>query len=186
MDAPLVERLPVVGVMGSGADDHLERCEALGLWLAGLDVHLLTGGGAGVMAAVSRAFAEVDDRAGKVLGVLPCREDDPSLSPDGYPNPWVEIVIRTHLPHSGARGTGPASRNHLNVLTADVLVALPGSAGTASEVALSQRYGRPLVAWVDGPDDIPGLAPEVPLAASLEEVRDFVTAALRRGPRRVP
>lgn len=178
MESPLVERLPVVGVMGSGADEHLDRCEALGLWLAGLDVHLLTGGGAGVMAAVSRAFSEVDGRSGRVLGILPCREDDPARTPDGYPNPWVEIVVRTHLPHSGARGSGPTSRNHLNVLSSDVLVALPGRAGTASEVALAARYGRPLVAWIDGPGDIPDLPPGVATAPDFEAVQDFVQAAL--------
>ena len=39
-----VERLPVVGVLGSGSVEHSERARALGRWLAGQGVHLLTGG----------------------------------------------------------------------------------------------------------------------------------------------
>ena len=96
--------------------------------------HLLTGGGEGVMAAVSEAFAVVPDRRGLAIGVLPNANDDPLCSqPAGYPNRWVELAIRTHLPLSGVRGLGPLSRNHINVLTADVVIALPGGAGTSSE-----------------------------------------------------
>ena len=121
-------RLPIVGVMGSGTEPHAERARPLGMWLASEGVHLLTGGGGGVMAAVSRAFFEVPDRAGRVIGVLPAStEASPPAPPSGYPNPWVEIPLLTHLSLSGARGTDPLSRNHLNVLSSDVIVALPGN-----------------------------------------------------------
>ncbi|MHC4507097.1 MAG: SLOG cluster 4 domain-containing protein, partial [Planctomycetota bacterium] len=135
-------RLPVVGVLGSGTAPHAERARAVGQWLAHEGVHLLTGGGAGVMEAVSRAFFEVPDRRGAVIGILPGSAD--GAIPGGYPNPWVEIAISTHLPLSGERGTDALSRNHINVLSSDVLLALPGGAGTASEVRLALRYGRPL------------------------------------------
>jgi predicted Rossmann-fold nucleotide-binding protein len=95
------------------------------------------------MGAVSEAFAREPDREGLVLAVLP--GDASGASPTGYPNPWVELPIRTHLPLSGEQGTDALSRNHLNVLTADVLVALPGSAGTRSEIELALRYARPIV-----------------------------------------
>lgn len=172
-----LRRLPIVGVMGSGSEPHAGRAVPLGRWLAAEGVHLLTGGGAGVMEAVSRAFSEVPGRAGLVLGVLP---GDPSsgLAPDGYPNPWVEIAIRTHLPRTGTEGTDPLSRNHVNVLTADVIVALPGGAGTASEAALAVGYGRPVIAFVDSAADIPGLPDGVPVAREIEEVVAFVRGVL--------
>lgn len=155
-------RLLVVGVMGSGVRAHAELAVPLGRGLAGMGVHLLTGGGGGVMAAVSRAFAEVEDRAGLVLGVLPAdgfqrtsrragragdAESEPAQwePPPGYPNPWVEVAVRTHLDARGTAGDAASSRNHVNVLSSDVVVALPGGQGTASEVALALRYGRPLV-----------------------------------------
>ena len=68
---------------------------------------------------------------------------------DGYPNRWVEIPVLTHLPLSGERGTEPMSRNHINVLSSDVIVALSGDAGTLSEVRLAVRYGRPVIAFVE-------------------------------------
>ena len=169
-------RLPVVGVMGSGSEPHAERAEPLGRRIAELGAHLLTGGGGGVMECTSRAFHETPGRAGLVLGVLP--GDAEGEAPPGYPNPWVEIAIRTHLPARGARGADPASRNHVNVLSADVVVALPGGAGTASEVRLATGYGRPLVVWA-GPEELPELH-GAPRVGDLEGAIAFVEAALRR------
>ncbi|HUT02907.1 MAG TPA: DNA-binding protein, partial [bacterium] len=48
-----VRRLPIVGVLGSGSEPHEEKAKPLGEWLAREGVHLLTGGGGGVMEAVS-------------------------------------------------------------------------------------------------------------------------------------
>ena len=176
MSAP---RLPIVGVMGSGTESHRERSAVLGRWLAQEGVHLLTGGGGGVMSAVSQAFHEVPERRGLVIGVLPADERafDPA-SPvalrAGYPNPWVEIPIYTHLPLSGRRGLDPLSRNHINVLSSTVLVALPGGAGTASEVALALRYHRPVIAYLDDPSQIDGLPAEAVVESDFAAVQAFV------------
>jgi len=175
-----VNRLPIVGVLGSGSEPHEEKAKSLGEWLARERVHLLTGGGGGVMEAVSRAFHRVPDRKGLVIGILPGAATVSGYAPKpGYPNPWIEIPIHTHLPKSGKEGTHPMSRNHLNVLTADVLVALPGSHGTASEVALALRYDKPLIAFLGSREEIPGLPNVVEVASDLEEVKTFVRAHLR-------
>lgn len=173
-----LNRLPIVGVMGSGTHPHSDRATALGLWLATQHVHLLTGGGGGVMETVSRAFHSVPKRAGKIIGVLPGTVDGGSYQPmSGYPNPWIQIPIRTHLPLSGQGGTDLASRNHINVLTADVLVALPGSHGTASEVRLALEYEKPLVAFLSSRKEIPDLPHEVCVEPDLERVKSFVRTA---------
>lgn len=172
-----MNRFPVVGVMGSGSQEHRERSEPLGRWLAGLGVHLLTGGGAGVMAAVSESFASTRGRRGSVVGILPAHASGDS-SMAGYPNPWVEIAIRTHLPLTGDRGLDPMSRNHINVLSSDVIVALSGGAGTASEVSLALRYGRPVVVWLDARNPIPGPSPGAQVARTFHEVQRFVEEAL--------
>ena len=167
---------PIVGVMGSGSEAWGERAEPLGRWLAGRGVHLLTGGGQGVMASVSQAFHDTAGRDGLVIGVLPCGPDGPGSPRPGYPNAWVELPIRTHLPLSGTQGHELGSRNAINVLTADVVVALPGSAGTRSEVELAVRHGRPVVAWADA-SELP--VPEgVTRASSLEEVTAFMERQL--------
>ena len=94
------------------------------------------------------------------------------------PNPWVEIPIFTHLPLSGIRGTDPLSRNHVNVLSSDVIIALPGGAGTASEARLALAYGRPIVAFVSSTAQIPGLSKQIACRATLQQVAEFVRARL--------
>lgn len=178
-----VDARPIIGVMGSGTDALEARAEPLGRWIAEQGFHLLCGGGAGAMASVARAFAETEARAGLVIGVLPARPNDALCRPpEGYPNPWVEIALRTHLPLTGARGTDAGSRNHINVLSADVVVALPGGAGTLSEVKLALAYRRPVVAHVGGRADLPGIPEDVTIAPALADVARFVRAALDRRP----
>ena len=173
-------RLPVVGVMGSGREPYVERSRRVGEWIARAGYHLLTGGGAGVMAAVTEAFVRVADRRGAAIGILPAAPGDRAgAARAGYPNPWVEIAVRTHLPAVGARGAGPASRNHLNVLSSDVVIVLPGSAGTASEARLAVLYGRPCVAWLADRNDVPGLPDAVPVEPGFSAVEAFVRAACR-------
>jgi uncharacterized protein (TIGR00725 family) len=173
----MTKRLPVVGVLGSGETAHAGKAEAVGSWLATQRVHLLTGGGGGVMTVVSRAFQAVPNRAGLVVGIIPSGED-PAVPKPGYPNPYVELAIITHLPLSGASGTGALSRNHINVLSSAVLIALPGGAGTASEAALALRYRRPIAAYLDDRSDIPELPASVPVLATLTEVEEFVRCQL--------
>ncbi len=174
--------MPIIGVMGSGSQADESRCVELGRWLAGERVHLLTGGGGGAMSAVSRGFIETTPREGLAIGVLPAAAPDTGRTPPGYPNPSIELAIRTHLHLSGKRGTELGSRNHINVLSSDAIIALPGSWGTRSEVELALRYGKPLVAYLQEHAEIPQLPQEVPVLGSLAEVRAFVRNALGRAP----
>ena len=172
----MTERLPIIGVMGSGSEPHARRAIPLGRWLAALGAHVLTGGGGGVMTSVSRAFFESPKRRGLVIGVLPGGPADDT----GYPNRWVELPLRTHLPLTGGQGMDAMSRNHINVLSSDVVVALPGGDGTSSEVRLAVAYGRPVVAYLDSRDQIPDLPVDVELGRDLEDVQSFVLAHLER------
>ncbi len=175
----MATRLPIVGVMGSGSQPHAVRARQVGSWLARTGVHLLTGGGRGVMSAVSQAFAETVGRRGLVIGIIPSATHDPLAGPKtGYPNPWVEIPIYTHLPLSGDSGTEPLSRNHINILSANVVIALPGGPGTASEVDLALRYGRPLVAYLDRRADIEGLSDQAVVENDFSAVQAFVRTHL--------
>jgi uncharacterized protein (TIGR00725 family) len=174
-------RLPIVAVIGSGSDAHEDRAAALGSWLATQGVHLLTGAGQGVMASVSRAFAETPGRKGLVLGVVPCIADDgPDVAKPGYPNAWVEVPICTHLHLSGSQGTDVRSRNHIVILTANVVVALPGGSGTASEVRLALRYKRPVIAFLNARDELAELPPEVKWEPDLKQVKAFISEGIAR------
>ena len=71
----------------------------------------------------------------------------------------------------------PLSRNHINVLSSDVIVALPGGAGTRSEVELAVMYRKPVISYLGEDGVIEGLsAGTVPVAVNLDEVARFVTS----------
>ncbi len=198
-------RIPVVGVMGSGSARHADLAEPLGRALARMGVHLLTGGGAGIMESVSRAFIAVPGREGLVVGILPAGDARPGRgdadasqgdsnmtrieahsshidadpgTPPGYPHPWVELAVRTHLDARGDDGSGIRSRNHINILTSDVVIALPGSSGTASEVELAIRYRRPLILLGDTAR-AERLPAAVPTAENVDDAVRFVRRTLR-------
>lgn len=77
----------------------------------------------------------------------------------------------------------PGSRNSINILTSDVVVALPGGPGTCSEVELAREHGVPLALFL-GPEEqkneITGLKPVAgePVLRSLGEVEAFLRKAL--------
>ncbi len=169
-----MKRLKIVGVMGSGRQEHENLSLALGEMLARLGVHLLTGGGSGVMKSVSKGFRSVGRRPGLTLGILPglTGEEAPE-SPPGYPNEHVELVIRTHLPGRGAEGGTERSRNAINIATADAVIILPGGEGTASEAGLAQRFRKPVIGLGGG-----GAAQGVAQAESLEQIEQFLRAVL--------
>ncbi len=165
--------------MGSAAERHEALAAPLGRWIARRGWHLLTGGGGGVMAAASEAFVGVVDRAGLAIGILKGEPQPDGTVESAAPNPWVELPVRTHLPLSGAAGTDVRSRNHVNVLTADVLVALPGGHGTRSELALALRYGTPVIAFLEA--GLPADWPVIPVAATLADVTAWLERAMPRG-----
>src|SRR5450759_287881 len=117
--------------MGSGAvlDRHAEEdAYLLGRLIAEQGWALLNGGHAcGVMDASARG---AHDAGGLVVGVLP--ETDTS-----HMSRFVDIPIRTGMGHA---------RNMVNVLSSDVVIVLPGHAGTLSEAALALAGGKPVIA----------------------------------------
>jgi predicted Rossmann-fold nucleotide-binding protein len=127
--------------------------------------------------AVARAFCERRDELaapGLSIGIVPSEvgPDGAYATKPGYPNPWIELAIYTHLPATGLEGQDPLSRNHINVLSADAIVALPGGSGTQSEIALARRYGVRAIAYGRQPGG--GLEH----AATIGRLRDLLVAEL--------
>ena len=196
IDPTFNSRLKIIGVMGSGTNPHRTLSLPLGRMIAKLGCHLLTGGGEGVMEAVSEAFFHASDRKGQVIGVIRAGSTE-HLGPEkklrhyklfGPPNPWVEIPIFTHLPHSGSEGKEDLSRNHINVLSSDVVIVLPGESGTLSEVELAIEYQWPLILFLGAETingrqaasfqrDYPG---SIQIAADVGEVERKLKSFLRR------
>lgn len=122
-------RRAIIGVMGGAAVDAEVAQEAyeLGALVAQNGWVLLNGGRAcGVMDASARGAREA---GGLTVGVLP---DDSTNNVSAF----IDVPIVT--------GMG-AARNVINVLSSDVVVACPGSAGTLSEVALALKAGRTVI-----------------------------------------
>jgi uncharacterized protein (TIGR00725 family) len=172
-----MRRRRVVAVIGSGTLADAALCRRVGRLVAELGCDLLTGAGGGVMEAVGKAFCQRRDElgsAGLAIGVVPgdIGANGAYATRPGYPNPWVELAIYTHLPRSGAEGKDALSRNHINVLSADAVVALPGGAGTQSEIDLAKQYG---VAVIACGQHAPG---GIEHAADIGRVREFLAAQL--------
>jgi len=88
---------------------------------------LLNGGRAsGIMEASARGAKE---NGGLTIGILP--GNDPAWASE-----YIDIPILT--------GIGFA-RNYINVLTSEVVVALPGRTGTISEIALTLNIGKKVI-----------------------------------------
>jgi uncharacterized protein (TIGR00725 family) len=174
-----VRRLPIVGVMGASAAPWAEYAAPLGAHLAERGVHLLTGGGTGTMAAVAAAFCAVAARRGVSIGIVPtaAHPERGFVALPGYPNPWVEVPIMTPLGTFSGSDDALVTRNHVNVLSADAIVALPGAVGTHNEIRLARRFAKPLVLF--GPAaEFAVYAGAIPHAASIAEVAAFLDAAL--------
>lgn len=117
----------IIGVMGGGegaSQDVCQRAYILGGLIAKEGWVLLNGGrSVGVMEASARGAKE---HGGLTVGILPDRNID-------LASPYIDIPILTGM------GDG---RNFFNVLSSDIVVALPGRAGTISEIALALKNGK--------------------------------------------
>jgi uncharacterized protein (TIGR00725 family) len=107
----------------------------LGKKLARIAQVLISGGLTGTMAAACEGFKSA---GGLTIGIIPTY-----VKKDA--NPFVDVVIPT--------GIGFA-RNALVVASADVVVALPGEAGTLSEIAYCLQFKIPVISV--GSWNIPG------------------------------
>jgi uncharacterized protein (TIGR00725 family) len=181
MNARLAE--VTIGVIGSGTNEHDGLARGVGALLAELGVNLLTGGGRGVMKAVSWAFTQAPRERGICIGIIPCQSERERAQPKaGYPNEFVELAIHTHLPHSGTQGRDDLSRNHINVLSCAALVALPGESGTVSEVSLAIDYHKPVIAYASDLVLVEQFPKAVPRATSLDHVRAFLSRHVGHAP----
>jgi len=121
-------RKPIIAVCGAGSCDAetSARAEKVGRAIAEAGAIMVCGGLGGVMEAACQGASEHD---GITVGVLP--------SNDTYEaNPYVQVPVATGF------GVG---RNMVIAHTADVLIALGGSFGTLSEIALALNLGKRVV-----------------------------------------
>ncbi len=163
--------ISTIAVAASGRDtspgsESEKRARFAGKAVAELGCNLITGGGQGAMAIVARSFCETRFRGGRSIGILPGTAtglSDASLgnitpvsltAKRGYPNPWIEIPIRTHL--DGGNHKSEHSRNVLNAASSDILIVLAGGEGTQAELEIALGLKKPVVAYLSTVDRIGG------------------------------
>ncbi|HNR65819.1 MAG TPA: TIGR00725 family protein, partial [Atribacterota bacterium] len=120
----------IIGVMGGSQfvnPDDEQYAYQIGVMIAREGWILLNGGRAsGIMEASAKG---AKDNGGITIGILPVDDAD-------WASQYIDIPIVT--------GIGMA-RNIINVLSSDMIVALPGSAGTISEIAIALKYGKVVI-----------------------------------------
>jgi hypothetical protein len=172
--------------MAAGDDVTAEKYSSLaktvGTVVARQGFHLLTGGGLGLMKAVGEEFLNIKPRTGRLISILRAdgtahlsgtwdeygKLDPKKERPKATRRTWkpnadnelAEILIRTHLPYSGALGHHDLSRNHINILTSDAIIFLPGGSGTFSELRLAWEYDKPILIFLGAYGSINGKGAE--------------------------
>ena len=117
-----------IGVMGPGRMDAAgaAMAEEVGRLIAESGATLVCGGLGGAMEAASRG---AHNAGGLVVGILPGFSADDA-------NPYVDVPVVTGMSHA---------RNSINIWTSDAVIAVQGSYGTLSEIALALKIGKPVV-----------------------------------------
>jgi len=121
----------IISVIG-GSDSspgNLDLAERVGSEIAKRGVVLACGGLGGIMEAACRGAKK---EGGQTLGILPTDMKE-------HANEYVDIAIPTGLGYA---------RNFLVAKTGDAVIAIDGSAGTLSEIAISWFSNKPVISLV--------------------------------------
>ena len=171
-------KLPVIGVMGSHTEDYPELSYPLGRLICDRGCHLLTGAGGGVMTKVAKAFTESLERPGLCIGIYPVEKPEDIQDKKRYPNQFIEIPIVVPLNQKAMQSSMPYSRNMVNILSADIIIALPGWYGTKTEVAHALQLEKPLLLF--GPEGAFESFPQAPeRVRTIDEIEVFLDTHLK-------
>jgi len=147
-------KLTVSVIGGHDIDEKgAELAYQVGKMIAQEGAVLVCGGLAGVMEAAARGAKEAD---GLTIGILPGKNKADA-------NHYIDIPLPTSMGFS---------RNTIVACSADVIIALPGSYGTNSEICYGLVYKRPVIDL--GHWEIKGMIP----AADAQEAREILHSQL--------
>ena len=139
------------------SDEEYAVALSLGRSLALLGAIVVCGGRGGIMEAVSRGSAEA---GGTTIGLLPSGDQSAA-------NPWITIPLPTAMGHA---------RNALVAVSGEAVVAVGGSWGTLSEIALAQVNSIAVATLLTPPVEGLGL----PAFASPEEAAEWALDRARK------
>ena len=121
----------IISVIGGSdsSSSNLDLAERVGAEIAKRGAILACGGLGGVMEAACRG---AKNAGGQTLGILPSDVKE-------HANEFVDIAIPTGLGYA---------RNFLVAKTGDAVIAIDGSAGTLSEIAIAWFSNKPVISLV--------------------------------------
>ena len=146
------QKITISVIGGHDCSKEVEQlAHKVGSIVAKVDAVLVCGGLAGIMEAASKGAKE---QGGLTIGLLPGKSKEAA-------NEYIDIALPTSIGFA---------RNACVACSADIIIALPGSYGTNSEICYGLVYGRPVIDlgdWnmkgmisIDSVDDLEGVLEE--------------------------
>ena len=121
------QKITISVIGGHDSNDKVENlAHEIGKIVANVGAVLVCGGLSGVMEHASKGANEA---GGMVIGLLPGTDKADA-------NPYVDVALPTSFGYA---------RNAMVACSADIIVALPGSHGTSSEISYGLVYKRPVI-----------------------------------------
>ena len=121
------QKITISVIGGHDPDESAkELAYSVGQMVAKLGAVLVCGGLAGVMEEAARGAKEA---GGTTVGLLPGKDKRDA-------NPYIDIALPTSIGYA---------RNSMVACSADMVIALPGSYGTMSEICYALVFGRPVI-----------------------------------------
>src|SRR5208283_5231223 len=121
------QKITISVIGGSSISPKIEDlAESVGKMIAELDCVLVCGGLGGAMEAAAKGAKKA---GGMTIGILPGKDKRDA-------NPYIDISLPTSIGYA---------RNTIVACSADIIVALPGSFGTNSEICYVLGCKRPVI-----------------------------------------
>jgi len=121
------QKITISVIGGSSISSKVEDlAESVGKMIAELGCVLVCGGLGGAMEAAAKG---AQSAGGMTIGILPGKDKRDA-------NPYIDISLPTSIGYA---------RNTIVACSADIIIALPGSFGTNSEICYGLVYGRPVI-----------------------------------------
>ncbi|MDP2653615.1 MAG: TIGR00725 family protein [Candidatus Omnitrophota bacterium] len=121
------QKITVSVIGGHDSESKVEHlAHNIGYIIAKMGCILVCGGLGGVMMHASKGAKEA---GGLTIGLLPGKDKNDA-------NPFIDIALPTSIGYA---------RNAIVACSADIIVALPGSHGTNSEICYGLVWGRPVI-----------------------------------------
>ena len=154
------QKITISVIGGSEIDQKVEQlAHNIGKIVAKLEAILVCGGLFGAMEAVCRGAKYA---GGTTIGILPGKEKSDA-------NPFVDIALPTSIGYA---------RNTIVACSADIIIALPGSHGTRSEISYGLVFNKPIIDL--GNWNIEGMIKVQDIDEAEEKIRELIDEIAKR------